>query len=462
MRMRSNHRALALSCAAAILQGCPPGSAGGPGTFTPPVPYRTPTSVSEFDVLRPSEVSSNIWISEGPFNRFILSRSLVARGPMVAVAYVEVDKNLAREQYAVKLRRSMDGGATFLPAQTLTIAVGPTLVTSVNLSVDSCGTLTVWLEYQSAGLFIAQSSDSGQTFTPWAKVPVFDRSVHYMGWVVPHPPCGMLIAEVVHTDPVNSEYPLLLKGAADPTSLVLTDVPHTAFGHMWASSLEQDEGGRLFSVQVQLMGPDSVIHVYRSTDGGKTFEFLNDQIGPTLGYTPHLFFRPFLLSDGGNTVYLGWYDLKDKYMDRPRLMVARSDDGGAHFTSFHPATSDPEPGLCGATFPGALDPSGRVWVAYGWCDPKVVPGFYDAYSCEIRLTNSDPSFSGFSAPRRVNELLSYKVAPYNVQDSVSYPSLDLDLTTNTLHLLWLDSRYSIAPSMAHSYNAFYVHTSVSP
>lgn len=389
----------------------------------------------------------------------VTSADLVAPGSSVFTVYDLREDTGSQGDHAVYFRRSSDGGATFAPAQRILSLALQEYVTSVHLSYDSCGTLTAWVEHQSAGLYLFVSRDGGQTFEPQIHVPVFDRSQQFLGAVLRHPPCGRLVAEVINQPGTNPPKPALLSGSGSPLTFALTDIPSVTSGVMWDSSLEQDGTGNLWHLQVLLVGANTVIHIYHSTDGGQTFQFMNDEIGPTLGYTPHLHLRPFLESADVHTVFVGWLDLKGAQQDQPRWMVARSTDGGSHFTTVLPATAEPEPGVGGSSASAALDTSGRIWISYPWCSP-IPPGIWDGWSCETRLRNSDAGFTGFAAPMRENDILAYKTAPYKVREAVSNPLVEFDGTSNTLYLLWVDTRYRITPSLASTYDAFFTHLSL--
>lgn len=436
---------------------------GGPwnpdGVFQPPIPYRAPQSASEFSLKTASELSPNIWITEGPLWQTVHFADLLAQDNKVFIVYFlsQFFPDTQKYTHGVYLTRSLNGGENFLPPQLLTPAEQYG-VPSVHLSLDTCGKLVVWVEENTTGsLIVAESDDSGETFSEWLKIPNFHRSNYYLWDTVKRPPCGKLVADVIQrATPSQPQKPLLLKVTLEPFNSALTPIPVFPNGEMWGTAISGDAIGLIFHAQTLLIGTNSHIHLYRTEDSGETFQGLPATIGPLLGFTPHLFYPPFLLYRTRDEFFILWRDLKDRDLSKPRWMVARSEDGGNSFSNFLNATADSDPGSGDASV--ALDGNGRLWVAYAWCDPFANPEEWGGWTCELRLTYSHPNFTAFSPSRRVSEILTYSADPrYQVCQSIRKPILALDETTRVLHGIWLDTRFTISPSeaKANSTSLFY-------
>jgi hypothetical protein len=449
------HLAVALVLAWA---GCGPTNPTRPEPA--PYPYRNPVAPEEFAVAQESEVAPNRLVASPDFPHYVARADLLVAGGDVFVLYFiqEAGPNHQPGNFAIRLRKSTDAGATFSVPRSVR-SVPELGITSVHLSLDECGVLTLWVEEPYTGLFVAQSPDLGNTFTDWRKVPIFDRSQHTLVDVVARPPCGWLMALVVRSLSSGRRDPYFLSGSVADFAFTLSPIPRQAEAELWGTAIARLVSGELVHAQTVLLGTQSRIHLYASADGGRTFEPLNAGITPAEGFSPHLLFFPYLLARPGGGFYLLWRDLEGADAEKPRWMAALSADGNT-FSGILNVTGADSRGSGDAY--GAVDANDRLWVAYEWCDPDVKPGIWDGYNCELRLRHSDPAFTEISLSKRVSEIVTFVDPRYKPRQNIRKPLLAVDTQANRLHGIWLDSRFTITPSNSFITSLFHFAVNASP
>ncbi len=257
--------------------------------------------------------------------------------------------------------RSIDGGATFAAPINLSNSLGGDgkgrLTArswhngSLDLAIDPEGNFyAVWTEYEGT-LWLAESIDSGASFSPPKRLVDGDvsgpargpsiaidvRGTIYIAWTVGENRAANI--QIARSDDQGHSF-------SPPQAAFSTN------GHADAPKIAVDRQGTIHLVYAESPdGPFERYHIVysRSGDGGRSFDVPREISAPRIGKTKSAH-HPALRLDGDDNLFVIWELVADRRTRSSGLGFAVSNDRGSTFTppALVPGSMDPALGVNGS------------------------------------------------------------------------------------------------------------------
>lgn len=432
------------------------GSTSGCGDGWPFPIDIAPHTEADFPVLSPSQLGSNIRITDDPIRTAQSppggDLDLCVSGDKVYVAFVRWYPIPFPEGPLTKTLRfvkSVDGGATWGKNITLDQLEGAQQLWTPRMICDGNKVFLFWVRaawYVPHQVYRAVSTDGGETFSQPEPV-TFPTDAVFQN-VVPKvlrlPTGEFLLFLRAKLDGISYLYVARSEdeGRSISTLAIPHDIPDSTLPAYPDSNLTVHQinitvapDGTVYSALIVLDSPKSQIYLSKSTDGGRSFHVINDRIVDIQNFTPNLYVPLRVQVDDAGRVYIAWIDLYQKNWDQRRVMLSVSEDGGqlfrapvrAYDIAFNEGPDAPRVRVYGSTVYVSWDSDGR--------EDTGNPVTGNQRNLVMVAKSVDGGKTFLTPALRVNDKM-----PDTIMNDGWDHQTAIDSAGN-LHFIWVDTRY---------------------